>query len=47
MVIGQWRCEKWSVSEYFLKVELTKFADRLVVGYERKKRDKNNTKFLA
>lgn len=28
---------KWSVSGYFLKVELTKCADRLAVGHERKR----------
>lgn len=28
---------KWSVSGYFLKVELTKCADRLVVEHERKR----------
>lgn len=28
---------KWSVSGYFLKVELTKCADRLAVEHERKR----------
>lgn len=33
--------------DIFLKVELTKFADRLVMGCERKREVKDDTRFFA